>query len=388
MSALEMLTDRNWLRRFRRNLRNWYKEHARDLPWRSTADPYRIWISEIMLQQTTVAAVLGYYRRFLRKFGTLEKLAAASEQDVLRCWEGLGYYSRARNIHKTARIIAKDCAGQFPSDVGRLMGLPGIGRYTAGAIASFAFDVPAPIVESNTLRLYCRLLGYRGDSRSSGGQRTLWDFAERIVPRQAPGRFNQALMDFGATVCTPDEPSCSACPLRSCCRSFAEGIQREIPVSARSTKVTSVTEAAVAIRRKNAYLLVRRNSGERWAGLWDFPRFELSDRDAPSVATVRRTVVSGQSQLTLPLKQVLEAATREATGINTQVDQIISEIKHSVTRYRIRLLCVLARRRSGRLKAIRQAEWVVPSRFRDFPLSATGRQLANLLLERDRSATR
>jgi len=387
MSVSEMLTDRNWLRRFRRNLRNWYKVHARELPWRSTSDPYRIWISEIMLQQTTVAAVLGYYRRFLRRFGTLEQLAAASEEDVLRYWEGLGYYSRARNIHKTAKIITNDFSGQFPSDVGRLVTLPGIGQYTAGALVSFAFDIPAPIVESNTLRLYCRLLGYRGDARSSGGQRILWDFAERILPRQAPGRFNQALMDLGATVCTPDDPSCDSCPLRSCCRSFAEGIQREIPVSVRSAKVTSVTEAAVAIRKKTAYLLVRRNSGERWAGLWDFPRFELSDRDAPSVASTRRTAASSPRPLTLPFKQVLEAATCEATGINAQVDEIISEIKHSVTRYRIRLLCVLARRRSGRLTAVRQAEWVVPSKFRDYPLSTTGRQLANLLLERDQNAT-
>src|SRR5437016_2075319 len=169
---------------FRRALGAWYRRHARPLPWRATRDPYRIWISEIMLQQTTVAAVVPYFERFLKRFPTLGSLAAAREQAVLRLWEGLGYYSRARNIHKAARVVANELDGVFPDDVEALQKLPGIGRYTAGAIASFAFDRPAPIVEANTLRLYSRLIGLRDDPRSAAGQKQLWDFAGRIVPRR------------------------------------------------------------------------------------------------------------------------------------------------------------------------------------------------------------
>src|SRR5580704_2948280 len=173
-------------RRFRRALAAWYGRHARPLPWRNTNDPYRIWISEIMLQQTTVVAVVPYFERFLKRFPTLALLAAAKEEEVLRLWEGLGYYSRARNIHKTARRIVSEHDGGFPDSVEALRELPGIGRYTAGAIASFAFQRPAPILEANTLRLYSRLLGFRGDPRSAAGQKLLWDFATQIVPRTRP----------------------------------------------------------------------------------------------------------------------------------------------------------------------------------------------------------
>ena len=163
---------------FRRKLLNWYARHARDLPWRRTTDPYHIWISEIMLQQTTVTAVIPYFERFLARFPSVSDLADAPEIDVLRLWEGLGYYSRARNMHRTAKAVIERHSGIFPQDLPSLQALPGIGRYTAGAIASFAFDLRAPIVEANTLRLYCRLLGYDGDPRSKEGQEILWSFAE------------------------------------------------------------------------------------------------------------------------------------------------------------------------------------------------------------------
>ena len=167
----------------RRRLIRWYERHARDLPWRHTTDPYRVWISEIMLQQTTVAAVVPYFQRFLTRFPTVRDLAAADENDVLRLWEGLGYYSRARNLRKAAQVIVSEHEGVFPCEVDVLQKLPGIGRYTAGAIASFAFDRRAPIVEANTLRLYCRLLGYADDPRSAVGQQALWSLAEAILPK-------------------------------------------------------------------------------------------------------------------------------------------------------------------------------------------------------------
>ena len=263
---------------FRRQLIRWYERNARDLPWRRTTDPYRVWISEIMLQQTTVVAVVPYFERFLDRFPTVRDLAAADENDVLRLWEGLGYYSRARNLRKAAQVIVHEYDGVFPSDVDTIQKLPGIGRYTAGAIASFAFDRRAPIVEANTLRLYCRLLGYAGDPRSKAGQDELWSFAEAILPKTQPGRLNQALMELGATVCSPKEPDCEHCPVHSHCRAFVEGTQAAIPQLATRPVITDVVEVSVAVRQGKKYLLRRRPPGERWAGLWDFVRFALPRR--------------------------------------------------------------------------------------------------------------
>ena len=357
--------DADTRRRLRRNLVTWYARSGRDLPWRRTADPYRIWISEIMLQQTTVSAVVPYYERFLSRFPDIYALAAARESDVLRYWEGLGYYSRARNIHRTARHLVEFRGGRFPADHAALCALPGIGRYTAGAIASFAFDERAPIVEANTLRLYCRLLGYDGDPRSGAGQGLLWSFAERILPRRSPGRFNQALMELGATTCTPSRPACDRCPLRSCCRSFADGTQSIIPRPKERPRIVEVTEAAVAVHREGRYLLRRRGAGERWAGLWDFPRFPL---DEP---------------FDHRLHQTLGRRLQECCGIEAEIGPILTELRHSVTRFRIRLVCYaascdgsVAERKGGRGGRQR---WIDPSHFSRYPLSVTGRKLANFL---------
>lgn len=346
---------------FRRKLVRWYAVNARDLPWRRTTDPYRIWISEIMLQQTTVAAVIPYFERFLNRFPAVSDLAAADENDVLRLWEGLGYYSRARNIHKAAKAIVDQHLGIFPTDVESLRSLPGIGRYTAGAIASFAFNQPAPIVEANTLRLYCRLLGYSEDPRSSDGQERLWSFAEAILPKVSPGRVNQALMELGATVCSPREPRCESCPISGHCASYLAGTQLEIPRPKERTVITDVTEVSVAVRHGSKYLLRRRSQNERWAGLWDFIRFEidheLHERD-------RRQLMDG----------VLERS-----GLSVELGPQIAELKHGVTRYRITLKCVTANRLNGRLKSDEQWKWLKPAEFDDYPLSVTARQFAEKL---------
>lgn len=365
--AHELLTSAD-LPKLRRALRRWHSRHGRQLPWRSVGDPYRVWISEIMLQQTTVAAVVPYYERFLARFPDITALAAADEEQVLRLWEGLGYYSRARNIHKAARRIAGELNGRFPEDVEALTALPGIGRYTAGAIASFAFDRPAPIVEANTLRLYCRLLGYDGDPRSGGGQRLLWSFAEQIVPRKNPGEFNQALMDLGASVCTPVAPQCPTCPLRTHCRAFAQGRVDEIPRAAARAAVTEVVEASVAVRRGDAYLLRRRGESERWAGLWDFLRFEVPE-SAP-----------GDEQLPPRLLHSLVDAVRQLCGLEVTLPQPKSVFRHAVTRYRITLHCLEAHQQRGRLHRNGQPlEWVRPAEFARYPLSVTARRFAELL---------
>jgi A/G-specific adenine glycosylase len=356
--------DTATLARLRRNLAAWYRRNARPLPWRNTADPYRIWISEIMLQQTTVAAVVPYFERFLKRFPKLESLAAAKEEEVLRLWEGLGYYSRARNIHKAARLIVSESAGAFPGDVPALLELPGIGRYTAGAIASFAFDRRAPILEANTLRLYCRLLGFRGDPRSAAGQKALWDFAERIVPRKQPGLFNQALMELGGAVCTLETPACPQCPVRTSCVALANGWQHEIPVRAARVAPTPVTEVAVAVRRRGKYLMLKRPPGERWAGLWDFVRFAWNRGERMSAATVTGAVYAH-------------------AGLEVKIAERIAEIRHSVTRFRITLCCYAADWQAGELDGSRrQFRWIAPQKFATLPLSVTGRKLARLVQAR------
>jgi A/G-specific adenine glycosylase len=347
--------------RFRRNLTAWYRRNARPLPWRNSADPYRIWISEVMLQQTTVAAVVPYFERFLVRFPTLASLARANEEEVLRLWEGLGYYSRARNIHKTARLIARELGGQFPDEVHRLLELPGVGRYTAGAIASFAFDRRAPIVEANTLRLYCRLLGFRGDPRSAAGQKLLWEFAGEVLPRKGAGTFNQALMELGATLCTPEDADCPRCPVRRCCAAFANGWQQEIPIPASRPAVTQVSEVAVAIHRDGRYLMRKRPAGQRWAGLWDFVRFARNEYGRNSPAQIARSI-------------------RRRTGLAVEIPERIAEIRHSVTRFRITLGCYMAEWSDGEaVDGECEFRWFAPRQLAKLPLSVTGRKLARLL---------
>lgn len=351
-------------KRFRKSLQAWYDQHGRDLPWRLTDDPYRIWISEIMLQQTTVVAVIPYFERFLTRFPTVHELATAEEAEVLRYWEGLGYYSRARNIHKAAKHVSISRSGEFPDHVEGLLELPGIGRYTAGAIRSFAFDLPAPIVEANTLRLYCRLLGYDGDPRARDGQDKLWSFAESIVPDEQPGRFNQALMELGSIVCTPTNPNCMECPVNFACQAFLAGRQAEIPRPAVRPEVTATTELSAIVRDGDRYLLYHRAPGERWAGLWDFPRFACDE--------LTKT----------PKKQPawIEKKLAAEFGLRVKVSELLTEIRHSVTRYRITLRSFLADYESGEIsESAGEFRWLTAEEIRGYPLSVTGRKLAKLL---------
>lgn len=384
-------TDSAWLRRFRSALRRWHTHNGRDLPWRNCRDPYKVWISEIMLQQTTVAAVKPYFERFLKRFPSVAALASAKEEDVLHLWQGLGYYSRARNLRKAAQvIIAND--HNFPDSVEELLSLPGIGRYTAGAIVSFAFDRPAPILEANTLRLYCRLLGFRDDPRSTSGQQTLWSFAEKLVPTKSPGEFNQALMDLGATVCTPTDPRCDDCPVASCCRALAERATAEIPAPKRRPEITETHEAYVAIESAGRYLIYRRPEGQRWAGMWDFPRFELpttrtsGEREGVSPPSTskrgKQTNRRGANASPLATQQrFLERRIATDFGPRVTIIERLTQLKHSVTRFRITLDCWLAESNgdSG-LTTTHPTAWVTPSEFAHYPFSTTGREFAETLV--------
>lgn len=361
----ELLTPED-VKTIQRELPRWFARFGRELPWRDTHDPYRIWISEIMLQQTTVTAVRPYYERFLARFPDVESLAISTEEEVLRMWEGLGYYSRGRNLRKSAQIICEQHHGRFPETVAGLMELPGIGRYVAGAVASFAFGKRAPIVEANTLRLYCRLLGYSDDPRNSQGQQTMWAFAESILPTLEVGDFNQALMDLGSMICTPKSPDCPRCPLKTVCRAMATSTQNEIPRKAARPDVTDVTELTVAVMAGNQIFIRRRGPQERWAGLWDFPRFACEPGENNESRHTRLVAMHLLNEYGLTVDQIQPAM----------------QIKHSVTRYRIDLCCYTAQLCGEAAKRIKTDElWVERDSLTERPMSVTGRKFAQQLVD-------
>ena len=354
------MPDATWKRQFRRQLLAWFRRNARDLPWRRTRDPYSIWISEIMLQQTQVATVVDYFQRFIQRFPTIQELAAADEQQVLRQWEGLGYYRRARQLHQAARVIVSEHGGRFPRDIDAIGALPGIGRYTRGAIASIAWDAREPILEANTVRVFSRLLAYRDDPTRSEGQRLLWSFSEQLLPHKETGAFNQALMELGSEICTPRSPQCSQCPVRRLCPTEAAGLQEQIPVAAKKTVYEDVLETAVIVRRNGHILLRCCGAEERWAGLWDFPRFPVRRRRGKAFAA--------------------EVAARiaELTGQRVELGKHLTTIKHGVTRYRITLLCHEAHWIEGG-DARDDLRWIEPHHLDRYPLSVTGRRISRLL---------
>ncbi len=254
-------------------LLGWYDQHARTLPWRGIHDPYRTWVSETMLQQTRVETVLGYYARFLARFPTIADLAAAPEDDVLKLWEGLGYYSRARNLHKGAKQIMADFGGAIPADVDSLLNIYGIGPYTAGAIASIAFDQPVPAVDGNVIRVASRLKGIRENVGIPSVRRTLEAEAAALVPVERPGDFNQAMMDLGATICTPGTPSCEKCPLRECCDAYAAGDAEELPVLPRKNPPKLINYTVFLVFSGDR-VLMRQRTETMLHGLWVFPMAE------------------------------------------------------------------------------------------------------------------
>ena len=252
----------------------WYRAHARDLPWRRTCDPYRIWVSEIMLQQTRVAAVLGYYARFLEAFPTVEALAAADEEKLLKCWEGLGYYSRARNLQKAARIVTEQYAGCFPADYAKLVELPGIGDYTAGAIASAAFGVPVPAVDGNVLRVMTRLTDCHEDITLPGTKKLARAWVSAHMPTEPENIrvFNQALMELGATVCGPNAaPCCEDCPLKELCLGYLRDTAELLPVKAAKKGRQTENMTVYVMLREGRIALRKRPETGLLAGLWEFP---------------------------------------------------------------------------------------------------------------------
>jgi A/G-specific adenine glycosylase len=353
-------------RQLRRSLLAWFDRCRRDLPWRRSRDPYRIWVSEIMLQQTQVATVIPYFERFLEAFPTVEALAAAPEQLVLRLWEGLGYYRRARDLHRAAQRVAADYGGRLPEEPALLHTLPGIGRYTVGAILSQAFDRRLPILEANSQRVLCRLFGRRDDPRHGPARRWLWAVAEALLPIRRVGAFNQALMELGALICTPAAPRCGECPISEYCEAFRLGIQQQIPDRPAPREPIGIQEAAVVVHHRRRVLFVQRPQQGRWAGLWEFPHAPLEAGESHEEAAARLL--------------------RQLTGLQAEVGSELLTLRHSVTHHRITLVCFEAQYQAGKFQSTfyRCGRWVKPADLPAFPVSAPQRRLAQMLTQPDR----
>jgi A/G-specific adenine glycosylase len=258
-------------RAFHRDLLRWYRRHHRKLPWRATRNPYRIWVSEIMLQQTRVETVRPYYTRWLQAFPTIQALARASDDRVLKLWEGLGYYSRARNLHRAAQVVVRDRGGQLPHTADDLGTLTGIGRYTAGAIASIAFGERVPLVDGNVARVFARVFAIRANVKSPRTLQSLWQLAEYLLPDTDPGDFNQALMELGALVCTPANPQCDVCPMRRVCAARARGLVELLPNRGEKPKAVHLVAKVAFVKRRNRILLRRRPKKGLLANFWELP---------------------------------------------------------------------------------------------------------------------
>jgi A/G-specific adenine glycosylase len=362
-------TDAAWVAGVRDALGAWYDAGHRDLPWRREPRPYRVLVSEMMLVQTTVAAAVPYFERFLARFPTVEALAGADEAEVLRVWEGLGYYRRARQLQAAARAIVAEHGGRVPDDPEAMRALPGVGRYIAGAVLSIAYDRPEPILEANSRRVLARWLGWEGPPGAATDAR-LWRAAERLVPPVGAGRFNQALMELGATVCAPRQPRCLACPVAPWCQARARGTQDAVPATASRPGPQEVAEACVVVASAGRVLLVRRAVGGLWAGFWEFPTLH---RDGPDPA--RRRFEDDPIDLAEGLERL--------TGVAVEVeDGPAHAIRFGVTRYRVGLTAYrgrVARPVPGTPRpgpGLDAAEWVAVDDLGRHPLGAAQRRLA------------
>jgi A/G-specific adenine glycosylase len=334
-----------------RALLAWYERNRRDLPWRRTKDAYRIWVSEVMLQQTTVKTVLPYYEAFLARFPTVAALAAAREEEVLAAWSGLGYYHRARSLHRAARHLAETHGGRFPRALDAALAVPGIGLYTASAILSIAYGKALPVVDGNVRRVLARLLALRGPEYRRDGP--FYNRAEELLDRERPGDWNQALMELGATVCVPRKPACPACPLRRQCLARAQGIVEELPEGRARRATVAVTVAAALVERDGRVLLVRRPEGPLLGRIWELPQTSLESRGLPD----------------------LERELLERHGLRIVPGPLVVRARHAITFRRITLEGY--RSRLTRLPADdpERLRWVAPDAIGSLPVSSATRKL-------------
>jgi len=330
----------------------WFAANKRTMPWRSNRTPYRVWISELMLQQTRVDQVVPYFSRFMKRFPAMKSLAAASQEEVLKQWEGLGYYSRARNLHKAAQIISNDWNGRFPRTAEEIQKLPGIGSYTTAAIGSLAFNLDLAVLDGNVIRVLSRLFAYTKDSRLTTSKKELQQFADDLLVKGDAGNFNEAMMELGATVCLPKNPQCADCPLARVCLGLESGRPTDYPVKAPKKKVPHiVVGAAVVTNRKGEVLIAQRRDKDMLGGLWEFP--------------------GGKQETGETIQQCITRELKEELGINIEIGEFLITVKHAYSHFTMELHTYFAKIASGRPRPIecQDFQWLEISELRKVPYS-------------------
>jgi A/G-specific adenine glycosylase len=343
------------------SLLDWYSSNARVFPWRGRVDSYAVWVSEIMLQQTRVETVIPYFERWMVRFPTVQALAEAPLQDVLTLWEGLGYYSRARNLHKAAQMVLAEHDGQLPGDVNALRRLPGIGRYTAGAIASIAFGLDEPTLDGNIRRVYARLYDVTEPARSPAGESRLWLLAAENLPPGRAGDYNQALMDLGSMVCTPRRPNCERCPISRHCLAWTRGVQEQRPVELPKRAVPHITVTAAVIRRDGQILLAQRPHDGLLGGLWEFPGGKIQEGE--------------------DLPTCLKREISEELGAEIEVGQALGVYRHAYTHFRVTLHAFDCQLIGSEPRPIQAADlrWVTVAELGNYPMGKIDRQISKKL---------
>jgi len=342
----------------RKKLLTWYRKNGRSLPWRGAADPYRIWISEVMLQQTQVDTVIPYYIRWMTRFPDLAALSSARGQDVLQVWEGLGYYSRARNILRCAKVVVSEHGGRLPRNVRQLESLPGIGAYIAGAIASMAFGIKAPALDGNLKRVLARLTEFRLAVNEEKNAAALREKLMEILPEKNPGDVNQAFMDLGATICLPRNPRCAECPLRLECVALQKDLQNELPVKAKKAPVPHYQVAAAVIVKKEKVLIDKRLSSGLLGGLWEFPGGKVEAGETLAEALIREL--------------------REELGVEVSVGEALGSYRHAYTHFKVTVHTFQADIMEGDPKPLQseQVSWVEIKRLGEYPMGKVDRLIS------------
>ena len=353
------------MKRLSSRLLSWYRKNKRTLPWRdplrADAYAYAVWVSEIMLQQTRVETVIPYFKRWMRLFPDVRALAIASEQEVLNAWEGLGYYSRARNLHKAAKIVLDQHNGEIPRDLGELRKLPGIGRYTVGAIASIAFNMDVSALDGNIKRVYARLFDITEPVDSAAGEKILWKLADENVPTGQAGDYNQALMDLGAMICVPKNPRCLICPVMELCRARQNGTQEQRPVISPKKDVPHYVHAAGVIIKRGKVLLAQRPSKGLLGGMWEFPNGRVNGDPAKELVKALKTGY----KLRLRVKRRRNIQNKKALGV---VQHAYSHFKVTVYAYECDLIS---------MSKDKNLKWVSLKELDDYPMGKIDRQIAN-----------
>ena len=358
------MTSSKTFKSIQQSILNWYQGQKRDLPWRKTRNPYFIWVSEIMLQQTQVIKVIPYYERWISRFPTVEKLAKSSEGKVLKLWEGLGYYSRARNLHKAAKIVALEHGGKVPDSYDEILHLPGIGHYSAGAILSIAYSKNETVLDGNVIRVLARLFELNENGSNKKSLFNLRHFAARLLSEDSPGDFNQAMMELGSEICSPRKPSCSICPAQRWCMSYKSGDQESYPPPKvrQSTKKIEVS-AAVILKSGKVYIQQRPIKG-LMGGLWEFPGGKLEKNESQ--------------------ENCLSREIKEELGVDVEIQEKLMTIKHSYTKFRVTLHVFNCRLPSGSIKATccEQWKWVKLEDLANYPFPAANVKIVDYLVNK------